>query len=261
MHEDYRYRQEHVEARPSRTYSTQAAVVARAPERERKNLVIAAPLSEVSKRRDAPVKFEKIDAPRRQTIGVQAKEVTKFRTAREQWESIPKSAATVEPIKAQPQIVQPQKSKEDRRPAAELPQDAKSSKQRKVQPQQSQKNIEPPMAQRPSNESVLSMPDKVKIPRSPVTGKPASAPGKLGNPPVRPDIPKPESNIRLKEPYKRTEDRAKSADKSKLEPNISSKSVDKANSKDQTPTPGDTTPADGKNQDKKGKSEGKNRDQ
>ena len=246
MRRDYTYRQKHVEARPSRTYSTQAAVAARAPERERKNLVIAAPLGEVSRRRDAPIKFEKINEVRRQTIGGQAKDVAKFRAAREQWESKPKSAAKVEPIKAQPKIVQPQQSKEDRRPATELPQDAKSGKERKVQPQQSQKNIEPPMAQRPSNEPALSMPDKVKIPRSPVIGKPASAPGKIGNPPVRPDIPKPETNIRLKETYKRTEDSPKSADKAK--------------SKDQTPAPGDTTPSDGKNQDKKGKSEGKNRD-
>ena len=211
VREDYTYRQQHVDARPSRTYSTQAAVAARAPERGRKNLIIAAPLGVVSKRRDAPIQFEKINATRRQTLGGQAKDVAKFRNARAQWESNPKSATRVEPINAQPQF---------------------------VQPQQSQKNSEPPMAQlkaqKPSNEPVLSMPVKVKIPRSPVIGRPASAPGQVGNPPVRPDIPKPEPNIR-------------------------SKSADMDNSKDQAPASRDTAPSDGKNQDKKGKSGGKNR--
>jgi hypothetical protein len=211
VREDYTYRQQHVDARPSRTYSTQAAVAARAPERERKNLSIAAQLSVVSKRRDAPIQFETINATRRQSFGGQAKDVAKFRNARAQWESNPKSAAKVEPIRAQPQI---------------------------VQPQQSQKNIEPPIAQlkaqKPSNEPVFSMPERVKIPRSPVIGRPASAPGQFGNPPVRPDIPKPEPNIR-------------------------SKSADMDNSRDVAPAPRDTAPSDGKNQDNKGKSGGKNR--
>jgi len=201
-------------------------------------LIIAAPLGVVSKRRDAPVQFEKINATRRQTLGGQAKDVAKFRNARAQWESNPKSAAKVEPIRAQPQFIQPQQSQEARRPAIELPQDARSSKQKNVQPQRSQKNIELPMAQlkaqKPSNVPVFSMPEKVKIPRSPVIGRPASAPGQVGNPPVRPDIPKPEPNIR-------------------------SKSADMDNSRDVAPAPRDTAPSDGKNQDNKGKSGGKNR--
>lgn len=253
VRKDYTYRQEHVEARPSRTYSTQAAVAARAPKRERKNLVIAAPLGEVSRRNDAPFKFEKIDETRRKTLGGQAKEVTKFRAAREQWESKPKSADRGESIKDQPQ-----RSPEVKRPDREMPKDVKSDKKTNDQPQQAKKISEPPMAQRPSSEPVFSKPEKVKIPKSPVIGKRNSAPGKAGNPPVRPDMPKTEPNIK-----------SKPADKAKTEPNVKSKPADdkgkpgdKVNSKDKAPAPSDTAPSDGKNQDKKDKdkSEGKNRD-
>lgn len=242
VREEYSYRQQHVESRPSRTYSTQALVAARAPEERRRNLIIAAPISEVSKRRDTPVRFEKIDVARRETIGGNTKEVSKFRDARVKWESDqrnliggqktnPKSDVRDKnkPIMSQPKIVQPQQPPKERvRNSNEVP----------------EARIKAP---KPSHEPEISKPEKVKIPKSPLMGKPAKDSGKIVKPPVRPDMPKIEPNVRPKETIQRREAPSKFEDKDK--------------SKDKAPDPRNAELTDGKDKDKdnRDKSEDKNR--
>jgi len=71
-------------------------------------------------------------------------------------------------------------------------------------------------------------PQKQKIPKSPVVGKRVDAPGQGGNPPGRPEMPKPDPSIR--------------------------KPADKGDSKREAPAPRAPAPSGGKDQGKKGKS-------
>ena len=102
VREDYDFRRQHVEARPSRTCAAQAVVVARAPEQVRKNLLVAAPLSEVVKRPDAPIRYEKISEDRRKSLAGQGKELAKYRDQRAQWESKGRQTSEVKPAQAAP---------------------------------------------------------------------------------------------------------------------------------------------------------------
>ena len=265
VHEDYDFRRQHVEARPARTYSAQASVVARAPELQRKSLVIAAPLSEVSTRREAPIRFEKIDSAKRESIGAKGKELAKFRDERVKWESKPETVAKVGSPKDQVRIPEPGKQ-----PVVEQPKKIDANRPADEQAKQPQKAVEKPKAP-PKPE--LTMPQRVKVPRSPVVGKRADTPGQGGNPPARPEPPKPEPNIRSKpkpaipskpEPAVRSKPEPTIRSKpepAKPEPAIRSKPVDRGNSKPEAPVvPGATAPSDGRNQDKKDKPVEKDRD-
>lgn len=87
IREDYRFRVEHTDARPPRVYRDQSSFEARAPESTRRNFRMAAPLVEVSSRKDNPVRFEKIDDDRRKSYQGKGREVVSYRDERVKWES------------------------------------------------------------------------------------------------------------------------------------------------------------------------------
>ena len=291
VREDYNFRRQHVEARPSRTYSAQAAVVARAPELRRKSMLIAAPLSEVSTRREAPIRFEKIDSARRESLGAKGKELAKFRDERVKWESTPDKVGRVELPKDRPRI-----SPEPGKQPVQQPKRVGGGEPTDERTKPPQKAVERPKAQpreeRSSGQPVSAMPQRVKVPRSPVVGKRGDTPDQVGNPPARPEPPKPQPNIRSKpeptirsrpepnirskpeptvrskpEPTVRSKpeptvrSKPEPTVRSKPEPNIRSKPVERDNTKRESPViPRATAPSDGRNQDKKGNPGGGNRD-
>ena len=204
VRENYDYRMKHAEARPPRIYSAQAAFVARAPERERKSIRIAAPLSEVAKRRDTPIRYEKINEGQRNSLGGQGKDLAKFRDQRAQWESPGRQTRTVKPAPAvsrtpkktttvpgelsrRPDGVQTVRP--SREPVNVQPNRAPKQQReiRTVQPKVSEKTYRAPQ----STESRSQ-----KIPRSPVVGRRVDTLDRGGNPPGRPEVPKLDSNAR-----------------------------------------------------------------
>ena len=102
VRENYDYRVKHADARPREDLFGSGCVRGARPERERKNIRIAAPLSEVAKRRDAPIRYEKINEDRRKSLGGQGKELAKYRDQRAQWESPGKQTGKVKPVQAAP---------------------------------------------------------------------------------------------------------------------------------------------------------------
>lgn len=233
VRESYDYRRQHVDARPSRTYATQAAAIARAPERERKSLAIAAPIREITTRRDVPVRFEKVDTARRQAIGGKAKEVVKYRDERVKWESSPRKTGKVEPAaqdllkRSQEPRIQPleQRTQTSRnRPANErinkTVEKARTSEPRKAvgeskrsneQTRQIQRTMERPVvqpkAEKASSRAEAAAVQRVKISKSPVSGRRIDNSSKGNNPPSRPDVsksdsPKSDSNTRSKSEVK-----------------------------------------------------------
>ena len=106
VRENYDYRRQHSEARPPRLYSAQAAFVARAPERERKSMGLAAPLSVVSQRRDAPLRFEKISEDRRKTFKDQGNKLTQESKVRRERAPVQPNRALKGRVQDQPRQVQ-----------------------------------------------------------------------------------------------------------------------------------------------------------
>lgn len=257
MREDYDFRRRHVEARPSRTYSSQATVAARAPELRRKSMLIAAPLSEVSTRREAPIRFEKIDSARRESIGAKGKELAKFRDERVKWESTRDKVGKIELPKDRARI-----SPEPGKQAVEQPKriGGKPTDEQTKQPQKAVERPNAPPKEGRSSSQPVSAPQRVKVPRSPVVGKRGDTPDQVGNPPARPEASKPNLNIRSK-PEPTVRSKPEPAVRSKPEPAIRSKPVDRGNSKPEAPVvPRATAPSDGRNQDRKGSPGGGNRD-
>jgi hypothetical protein len=237
VRDDYEFRRQHVDARPSRTYATQAAVAARAPERGRKNLLVAAPLREISARRDAPVRFEKIDATRRESLGTKGKELAKYRDERVKRESKQEKVDRVEQPKDQVKM-QP----------SEPPKKADKDKVAIERPKQPRKTVEQPKAQ-------PREPERMKISRSPVVGRRSDTPG--GNPPARPEAPKPTIRSRP-EPSVRA--KPEPAVRSKPEPTVRTQPAVRDNSRREVSVPRAPAPSDGRDRDKKGNPDGKNRD-
>jgi hypothetical protein len=266
VREDYDFRRQHVDARPARTYSAQASVVARAPEPRRKSLLIAAPLSEVSSRREAPIRFEKIDSARRESIGAKGKELAKFRDERVKWESTPDKVGRVELPKDRPRI-----SPEPGKQPVEQPKKIDTNRPTDDQTKPPQKAVErpkaPPREERPAGQPE-SAPQRVKVPRSPVVGRRGDTPDQVGNPPARPEPPKPQPNIRSRpEPTVRSKpepavrSKPEPTVRSKPDPNIRSKPVERDNTNRESPViPRAPAPSDGKDQGIKGNPGARNRD-
>jgi len=291
VREDYDFRRQHVEARPSRTYSAQASVVARAPEPRRKSLLIAAPLSEVSTRREAPIRFEKIDSARRESLGAKGKELAKFRDERVKWESTPDKVGKIELPKDRPRI-----SPEPGKQPVEQPKKMGGNKPTDEPAKPPQKAVQrpktPPREERSSTQPVSAMPQRVKVPRSPVVGRRGDTPDQVGNPPARTEPPKPEPNIRSRpeptvrprpeptvrprpeptvrprpeptvrpKPEPTVRPKPEPNIRPKPEPDIRSKPTDRDITKRESPViPRAPAPSDGKDQDKKGNPAGRNRD-
>jgi hypothetical protein len=188
---NYQFRQQHAEARPARTYSAQAARAAQAPAQERANLLIAAPLAEVSARHATATPFVKIDQNRRKALGDQGKNLSTYRDARVKWESPGNTAPQVESTKARQQAA----SQATMRPSEEQARPVSASENSHVQSRNVQQAAEPARENlgqdRPSRQPESATSQRVKIPKSPIVGNVAGVGGRDDNPPVRPEPPRP----------------------------------------------------------------------
>lgn len=193
LREDYDYRRQNVASRPARTYSTQDEAAVRTLERDRsKPQVIAVPMRELSNRQETPIRFENVDSEKRQTLRSTTKELDQFRNDRAERETRNERVVeNVSPVKGRSgNLPEPRKlpERDDTR---------KPTKEETKQPEQDMKR--PELQPREAPRSVRSEPEKperVRVPQSPVVGKHSGASGEGGNPPGRPDEPKPDRNIR-----------------------------------------------------------------
>lgn len=102
LRKTYDYRKKHHDARPPRIYSEEAAVIRRHPEGEQEEMVIAAPLNQISRQDDIQMRFNRIDEQQRQYLGEQGKELNSFRDERFNWEATGEKLGRVETWKEQP---------------------------------------------------------------------------------------------------------------------------------------------------------------
>jgi hypothetical protein len=190
VRENYQLRQKNVDARPARTYLAQAARAAQAPAQARANLLIAAPLAQVSARREAATPFVKIDQNQRKALGGQGKNLSTYRDARAKWESTGNTAPQVESTKARQQTA-PQVTG---RPSEKQARPVSANKNIPVQPKTAQQAAQS-TRENLGNDRLSGQPEsaksqRVKIPKSPIVGNVAGVGGRDQNPPDRPEPPK-----------------------------------------------------------------------
>lgn len=247
VREDYDYRRRHVDARPARTYSAQAEVVARAPERERKNLFFAVPLNDFSTRQDTQIRFRKTDSARRQSLGSKAKELRRFRDERVKWETRNEKAVKGESTTRSRDVTEPRRLLRQANPT-----DRETRRSRDAMRQPETQSREKPSFIQP-------MPDRsqrVKIPKSPIVGRRGGAPDRGENPPDRPEAMDKQNSQRDKAAAK-VDARREAVDENKSKGESSSIS----GSPNEAPVSPDSpaTPED-ENDGEQGKRGGRNRD-
>jgi hypothetical protein len=88
LHDEYRYRREHPEARPAPTYAQQRAVVGGRGGNVAQGapLLLAQPIRQVAARADSPVRFERLDEARRKELAARSAQLYQFREQRRQRE-------------------------------------------------------------------------------------------------------------------------------------------------------------------------------
>ncbi|MCA1685990.1 MAG: hypothetical protein LC745_08410, partial [Planctomycetia bacterium] len=132
VHETYRYRREHPEARPPRTYVEQTRIVNGVTNvnnvtninnvtnnlttvnnvNNARNLVLARPIAQIAANTQSPVRYEKLDAGARREITRQSGEVRQFheQRVREEVQAAKLRPANANPAEAQPRVVRLPKS-------------------------------------------------------------------------------------------------------------------------------------------------------
>ncbi|MCL4855069.1 MAG: YXWGXW repeat-containing protein, partial [Bryobacteraceae bacterium] len=80
--EDFENRRDHEDARPPRTWSAQRARTSSAGRSGERKLLVAAPLEELSKSKDSPLRFQSVDKTERQRLSQYGQEVRRFREER-----------------------------------------------------------------------------------------------------------------------------------------------------------------------------------
>ena len=186
IHNDYDYRRQHQDSRPPRTYSDQVKIAVRAPIKGHKILMIGAPLNELSKHKDAPIRFEMIDSKQRDSMNGKGKDLRKFKDERVKWES--KKQAE---IKSEPN----ENLQEQQSLPIKQPKETNTSKQKHTKSKEIQGAKE---SGKDTKESEPEIFQKVKIPKSPIFSNPKHDSGKGEKPPNMPEIPKPDLNTRSK---------------------------------------------------------------
>jgi len=103
----YQYRRDHETARPPRTWAAQRTINPATPESKQNRLVMAAPIDQLAKRKDGPMKFQSVAKAERQKISERGQEVQKAREHRQTLEATAvvttdrKPGGTIEPAKVQ----------------------------------------------------------------------------------------------------------------------------------------------------------------
>lgn len=93
----YQHRRDHEDARPPRTWEAQRALARSEAGSREASLLVAAPLDELAKSPDGPVRFKPVDKQARQTYAERGQQVRKFREERQQLETRAADAASDRP--------------------------------------------------------------------------------------------------------------------------------------------------------------------
>jgi hypothetical protein len=96
----FQHRRDHEDARPPRTWEAQRALARSEAESREASLLVAAPLEELARSPDGPVRFRPVDKQARQTYAERGKEVRRFREERQQLEARTADAADDRPGRA-----------------------------------------------------------------------------------------------------------------------------------------------------------------
>ena len=104
---DFQNRVDHPSARPPRTWAAQQAQLTSSTTPGEKRFVIAAPLDQVTKSKDSPIRFQPIDSAERQKHGQNGQDIRKFVAERQKLET----AVTATPAETAPRTIEPAKVK------------------------------------------------------------------------------------------------------------------------------------------------------
>jgi len=173
---EYELRRDNKDLRPPRTYREMETREARLPEPQRRNLQVAQPLTAVvAASKATPLKFEHINTKAQQKLATQATAVHKFREERNRWESTSAGHKIVQPpMERKGPVTPPTEHKEPVSP-----------------PTEHKGSVTPPMEHMPPfvspREVRVTGPEKVKIPKPPIVGKPADSRKSEAGPPPNPD--------------------------------------------------------------------------
>jgi len=173
---EYDLRRDNKDLRPPRTYREMETRQARLPEPQRKNLQVAQTLTAVvAASKATPLKFEHINTKAQQKLTTQATAVRKFREERIHWESTSAGRKIVQPpMERKGPVTPPTEHKEPVSPLTE-------HKGSVTLPAEHT----PPFVS--PREVRVTKPEKVKIPKSPIVGKPADSRKSEAGPPANPD--------------------------------------------------------------------------
>jgi hypothetical protein len=100
----YQYRRDHDTARPPRTWAAQRAI-SPTPESKQNRVLVATPINQLAKRKDAPMRFQPVAREERQKLAQRGQEVQQSREARRTVEgkgvnaAAPRPGAVIEPAK------------------------------------------------------------------------------------------------------------------------------------------------------------------
>ena len=76
---DFQHRRDHEDARPPRTWAAQRALITKEASSNQKSFVVAAPLDQLAKSKDSPLRFQAVDKEERQKLAKHGQEIQKFR--------------------------------------------------------------------------------------------------------------------------------------------------------------------------------------
>jgi hypothetical protein len=172
--QQYDLRRADTSLRPPTTYREMETRQARLPEPQRKDLQIARPLTAVVAAKATPLSFQKINSSTQKKIATEATSVQKFSEDRTRWESTPTVQKTAQPPTERKGPVTPQIGRKEPAPP----------------PVAGISSVSPPMERTPlfvSPRAVqVTKPETVKIPKPPITGKPAASLKREVAPPPKP---------------------------------------------------------------------------
>jgi hypothetical protein len=163
----YEHRRDHEDARPPRTWAAQRNINPATAESRENRVLVAAPIEQVAKRKDSPMRFQPVAKEERQQMTQRGQEVQKSREQRRTLEARADTATTT-PGKA----IEPAKVKMPRSPIV-----AKAANQsgRKQAPPEAQRAPQPDLKRQPKSEPADRAPAVERSnPQSQPRGKPES---------------------------------------------------------------------------------------
>jgi hypothetical protein len=180
---EYDLRRDNKDLRPPRTYHEMETREARLPEPQRRNLRMAQPLTDVvAASKEVPLKFEHINTKAQQKLTTQTTAVHKFREDRIHWESTSAGQKTIQPPTEHKGPVTPLTGHKELAPPPAEHKDSVTPPTEHTSPLVSPREVR------------VTKPEKVKIPKSPIVGKPADLGKSEAGPPPNPDKEHPQTD-------------------------------------------------------------------